>query len=815
MPVSPAALLKQLIERTGESQKAIALSWLDRWNTTAARPLSITTVSPRLSNALSDQLDGWQFYFGTPQRAAILLDVLDATDAEREALLGGAAERLAGYGAARVVVDLHDLGGDCVAMLTAMDKTILATLLPAVILLTADQWARLPMAYSERVDALKLVKISSDDEALEEISARPNALVVSSRPPRNPVTGAVCFSRWAALAWERGQLTMSPEDAVGRFVRDGALPELPAVESAHRLDALGIEAQDPVNTVVGPVLWRRLQALADGTLDAPAASRLGEARAYGIMGASTDDERVRAALAAAGLPMEEAVDTKALARALARASLRPTPATVLRCEGAWHLLNAPHPPSLVGHPRVHTHSAEAKTTPLQRLAAAIAGRTATDWELDPLLEGAISAIDPAGAEVTELKHARAWLIYGDHCVVGRDVAVADPLERLARLLAHPAPAAELRLTRSALKKDMANFAILVPLKDPAVLERDVLAQVPPVGNVVWFHRDVKLVVAWVSGREKADGEKSAAFLYGLGWDTKAKEFQAQPIWEAMAALPTTCPLDDDAWLDAFEARGPVLPMDQLRKRHGLAKEQEAAARVAAAEREAARNAARGYNDFNTSLGVSRGQRDRTDGRRDGGDVWWTPLYIGTLRGPDWSELDLAVALAWEALRAALGEQRPIQVHDGRWLLPITPGLLAELTLCSAPEQSRVQAGLGQMVDFEHRGGGEMLPSGWSFQRMDGPKSSGSPCSFSVSPLFSTVPTLEAKTHSVGTIPIGVKAPMSLHLLGEGVSCTVRFVPDPYGMAARPHRKGMQTERASTHAGVEAAEVAVRGPKAPA
>ena len=806
MPVSPAALLKQLIERRGEPQKAIALSWLDRWNATATRPLSITTVSPRLSNALSDQLDGWQFYFGTPQRAAILLDVLDATDAEREALLAGAAERLAGYGAARVVVDLHDLGRNSAAMLAAMDQTILTTLLPAVVLLTADQWARLPMAYSERVDELKLVKITSDDEALEEISARSNALVLSSRPPRNPATGAVCFSRWAALAWERGQLTMSPEDAVGRFVRDGALPELPAVERAHRLDALGIEAQEPVNTVVGPSLWRRLRALADGTLDAPAAARLGEARAYGIIGASTDDERVRAALAAAGLPTEEAVDAKALARAVARASLRPTPATVLHCEGAWHLLNAPTPAALVGHPRVHTHAAEAKTTALQRLAAAVAGRTATDWELDPLLEGAFLAVDPAGGEAAELKHARAWLILGGHCAVGPDVAVADPLGQLARLLAHPAPAAELRLTSSRSDNYHNNFVIVAPLSDPKTLTRDVWAQVPPVGQVVWLSRDAPLVIAWVGGNEKADGEQSAAYLYGFDHDMRAKNFQAQSIWEAMAALPTTCPLDDDAWLDAFEARGPVLPMDHLRRRHRLAKEQEAAARIAAAERAAAKSAARGHGVLHTPFGSSLGQRERTDGRRDGGDVRWSPLFIGTLAGPDWGELDVAVAIAWAALRGALDEQQPIQVHDGRWLLPITHGLLAELTLCRAPDQPRVRAGLGQTFDFDDRNG-LRTKHGWTFQRVDAVDSTGATRGFVSSRLFDSVRSLEAHTPDGRTIQIGVKVPRTLHLLGEGVSCTVRFLPDPYGLSARPRREGARSALASVYAGAGAAVTA--------
>lgn len=766
MSASPIALLKVLIARKGTSDKALALSWLEVFNVTARRPLKPSTVGSRLSNLLNDQLDGWQRYFGTPQSAAILFDLLDATDAERDVLSRCAAERLGRHGAARVVVDVHDFAGDEVALLVAVERAILRdrALLPAAVLLTEDQCARLPMRYAKRED-LQLVEVADDDDAADAISARPHALVVSTLPPRDPTTGAAVITRWAALAWEDGVLVLDPGDAVEQFARDGALADLPSVQPAHRLDALGVAAEPPVADVRGPALRKRLQAIAEGTLDAPAATRLGEALAHGIAGASTDEERVRAALVGAGLPGEQAVDAKGLARALARAAARPTPATVFWSDGMWHLLNAPVPPTLLGHPRVQSHSAVAGTTPLQRLVAAVSGRTAMEWELDPLLEGVVRELDPGGAEAAEFAHARAWFLHGGHCVTAPAVAVADPLERLARLLAHAPPAAELRLTRLSSTQEEKR-AVLLPVRDATLLERDVWAQVPPVGSVAWQSRETRLVVAWVRREEKAHG---------------AHDFFSGSVWEAEAALPAAMPLDDDAWLDAFEARGPAAPVEHLRRRHSRAAAEEAAARqaaVAIADEIAGKASAPGSISHSKVRGLSRMRRP--DGHDDGSDVTRAVLEVSTLAGPDWRELDLAVALAWGALRDALTRWTPVQLHDGRWLLPLSPGLLAAITVVAAPGSTTARAALGQHFRF---GAFADRTAGWIDSELQPATGNGS-YHISRSPIFGPVNAWEAHAPGVGIVRIGITVPVSVHLVGEGISCAVRFVSDPYGLATR-------------------------------
>lgn len=778
MPPSPAALLKILVERKGEPQKAVALSWLERWRAAGGRPLSIATVGPRLSNALGDQIDGWQFYFGTPQRAAILFDVLDATEAERTALSLAAAERLAGHGAARTVVDLHDLPGDIAAMLLAAEQALFSNrlLLPASILVTADQYARLPMAYSDRQDELQLVKVADGDEAGDAICARPHALVLSALPPRDPDSGAAQVSRWCAIAWEDGKLLLDPSDGVDEFARTGSIPEFPTVDPAHRLDTLGIAPRAPSAALTGPALRRRLRSIADGSLDAPAAERLGEALAHGIVAASTDDERVRAMLAVGGLPEETRVDATSLARALGRAKVRPTPPAVLFCEGLWHLLNVQVPPPLADHPRVRTHAAAAGPTPLHRLAAAVSGRTATAWELDPLLHEAINTLDPGGAEHAAFAHARAWLVYGGHCAVSDDAPVADPMVRLARLVAHPAPAAQLRLTRVAAKDDRVRCFVL-PLPAPERLERDVWTQVPPIGATIWQTREMRLTAARVVRTSTIKEAMRASPTPNLA----ERACFSDDVWEGEATLPAARPMDDDAWLDAYEARGPASPGQHLRHRHAREAAREALERREAFERELATRARHPKDDIVMQIPRRGFPQRRTDGRDDGDVVSRSAFQVRVLDGPDWAELDLAVALAWNTLRDALATRAPFRLHDGRWLLPLSPGLLAELTIVAAPESAEVRAGIGQQFVCGLEVAGR---PGWRAWSLSSDPHIHDGCTISFSPMFGPVHAWEARTDSLGKITIGATTPLALHLVGEGLSCTVRFVADPYGVTTR-------------------------------
>ncbi|MBK6580399.1 MAG: hypothetical protein IPG17_30405 [Sandaracinaceae bacterium] len=360
-----------------------------------------------------------RFFFNDPKRAALLFGVLNATDDERDALTRGANERIAGGGHTpkRLVLDLHDLGGDALDLLEAVENTLLADdrLGPAVVLLTIEQYNRLPITYADR--GLELVRVADAAAVQSALAERPHALVVSSRPPLD-AEGRQCFTRWAAISWNRKTLVIEPADAIDRFAREAPLPGPSQRAGRPSSGRLGLVPASRGGMPVGPELRSRMEARR-GHPRARSGARLGEALALGIVAASTDAERVRAALALAGLPAEQVTDAAGLKRALARAQLRSAPPTVLHVDGAWHLVNAEQPAALLGHPRVSVHTISAGPTALSRLAKAVAGRTAVDWELDPRLERAMDELDPARTD-EGLAHARSWMAHGGHLVVGEN-----------------------------------------------------------------------------------------------------------------------------------------------------------------------------------------------------------------------------------------------------------------------------------------------------------------------------------------------------------------------------------------------------------
>ncbi|MBK6580205.1 MAG: hypothetical protein IPG17_29370 [Sandaracinaceae bacterium] len=468
----------------------------------------------------------------------MLFDVLNATDDERDALTRGANERIAGGGHApkRLVLDLHDLGGDALELLAAVEESLLADdrLGPAVVLLTIDQYRKLPITYAER--DLELVKVADQAAVVRALAERPHALVVCSRPPLD-AEGRPCFTRWAAISWNRKTLVIEPADAIDRFAREGALPGLASVPDGHRLDALGLVPKPRLEGLpVGPELRSRMEALAAGTLELDPAARLGEALALGIVAASTDAERVRAALASAGLPAEQVTDAAGLERALARARLRAAPPTVLHVSGAWHLVNAEQPAALLGHPRVSVHTISAGPTALSRLAKAVAGRTAVDWELDPRLERAMDELDPARTD-EGLAHARSWMAHGGHLVVGENVPCADGVERLRRLLAQPVPRAEQRIewTRPVGRDGgtVDPVAHVCALSDPEELRQNVWSQFQPVGSTVWHGREEKLTVVWACRTGTVDN------FTGYHGDFDERGCFSGSIWEGAAAAPAS------------------------------------------------------------------------------------------------------------------------------------------------------------------------------------------------------------------------------------------------------------------------------------
>lgn len=755
--MNPIELVHRLVERTGESQKNLALVWLEAWNRTAAKPLSITTAEPRFSNLMKDEREGWKFYFADPRRADLLLQVLHAEAGERAALVEAGAAKLSANAEARVVVDLHNLDGKVDAILDALVGDVLTdrSLVPVVVLVSPAQYGLIPMAFAEQV---RLVQVKSDADASRELAERSVALVLAAAPPRDADSEGPAFTRWAAIAWEGGRFVIEPPDAVAVFVGDGRLGDIPVVPLAERIDALGVAPTEPPNRLVGPELRRRMLALAEGSFPAPPSERLGEAIAYGVVAASTDDERVRSALTGAGLPAESTVDQVGLDRALSRAALRPGAAAVLRVGSDWHLVNSDVPEPLRVHPGVRAHLFDARKTPLRRLADVAAIRTAVEWELDPHLRGAISALDPAGGDAASFAHARAWIIYGGHFATVAAAAVSDGPERLARLLNQPAPVSEVRISQFRGGEPSKDRPRIYSLRDPSILESSVWAQVPPVGDTLWHRREDRLVAASIG-----KGRPMAEFHPERHRDHFRTPKPASPwvgaVWEGRLLVPPDAPLDDDAWLDAIAERGLDAPMGRLRARHS----------VAAAIQRQQRETLEAQSD-------RHGFPRRHDGGSDGDEVVRTSLWVCGLPTPRWADLDLALTVAWHALRRAIQGGPALPVHDGRWLLPLSPGVIAELTFSGAPPDIACRAAFeqGADVDWSSRLGSHV---GWSNTTLSANPSKSQVFGCALSPLFSQPFGWEP----VGGQRLGPMLPAGLRILGAGMSCAIRFVTNPYAL----------------------------------
>ncbi len=766
---SALSLLRTLVARRHEKHLAFAAEWHTAWNAAGKRKLARDTVESRLSNLFADLDDGWSFFFKDPDRARLLFDLLDASEAEREHVHAAAADRLAGRRAARVCVDLHPFAGDAHALLAAVEDAVLAApgATPAAVLLTPHQYRHLPLTYADLKEKLELVKVAGPAEAAAAQERFPRALLVATVPPR-AADGTPDLARWAAIASEGGRLVIEPPDAVARFLADGALDALPDVPAAHRLDALGLRAlDDPPAALDGPALRRRLVALAEGTADGPPATRLAEALAWGVVAASTDAERVQAALRAAGHAVE-VVGDDALARLLDRAARRPARGVYV-AEDGWHLLNVAPPAALAGHPRVHVHRVEVAATALRRLHEAVSGRTAREMELDPRLDAAVAALDPEGREAAAFAHARAWLLHGG-LAPAADRPCPEPMARLGRLLAHEVPRAEVRWRRLPdADEEPARDVLVCAMADAAPLLDSVWEQVPPATAPFWHGRTTRVTALCPGEPPQLD-----AWWPQGNWRPPARAWEGER-YVGRAAVPAALPVDDDAWLDAFEARGPDAPDAWL------------AARFDAARAEGRLDELMERRRYVNRSGVRHAGQVRQEAEDDAFAAAFAPVAASRARidDPDWAELDLHLALAWLALRQALASRAPVALHDGRHLLPIQPGLFAEITTVEAPRVSPVRAAFGRAfgVGDAHRPASTARWSTWTLR----PSRSGRGLELHASPFHVPVATYAGHVQSTGAMELGVVVPAELHLVGEGVAATVRFRAEPYGLAGMPAR----------------------------
>jgi hypothetical protein len=116
---------------------------------------------------------------------------------------------------------------------------------------------------------------------------------------------------------------------------------------------------------------------------------------------------------------------------------------------------------------------------------------------------------------------------------------------------------------------------------------------------------------------------------------------------------------------------------------------------------------------------------------------------------------------------------------------VAPGLLAELRLISAPPDEPARAAVGRtlvLTPTRSAGDGERF-------ELPAPNNYSTGIHAMLSNVFGPVHSWEADAPGVGTVRIGTTVPRSVHIIGEGVACSLRFVADPYGLFARATQAG--------------------------
>ncbi len=539
-------LLKELIGK--QKQGAIAEEWRERWNAQSKEDVKADTAETRLSGCVNDKIDGVRFFFDARARGALLLDVLHATEPQREAVFRAADEILAASGPRppRVVIDLGrwDAQRDAVeAIAVAIEDQILrvAELWPVVLVMTTAQFRWLPRTIEETNDRVRIEK--EPDAAACEARARSlataNALVVA--PWRHEP-----FHLWAAFSWSQGSATFSPADAIVTFARDGRLAALtpPDVSVA----AIGVEpatTEKPVLPIDGVELREYMLALTSPTgalrIKKPAAQRLAVARALGIDAAATEREVIDHEIATLtkllSMPLDERAGERGRDELIERALRRAVEPRAFRIGDEIHVVAtaASIAASVREHARARLHLIEERNPAVARLRAAVSELTNDDLVEDPLLEAVIRGLDPEGREVNAFAHARATLFRTNSIVVKRAPHVSNWREILAGIVQHDPPEIALHAQgdECAIVPDGRRFrATVQELRD--------LPFFPSAGPVL-IARDATLLATsrpeeWGYAPESETAEKDD----GAGrdeWDT--------PRPAARGA--------DERWQDAFES----------------------------------------------------------------------------------------------------------------------------------------------------------------------------------------------------------------------------------------------------------------------
>jgi hypothetical protein len=602
--------------------KQVAPILHERWPHPEDRP-EISTIGSRLSELVAEKARGVKFFFDDLAIAALLLDVLDVKDGDRDALRDEAAALAAGTPSPKLIVEASALGADdrdtADRLFPLIEAQIPSVLAPVAVVVREAQYKWLPRSIEPpRFVIHRVIDEAAGSAKVAELAER-RGLVWSPR------RGTVPVERWAAVQFSDGKLSTYPPDALEAYAVRGVLAA--PMQEFRSLQSQGV-APEPVTVPTDPLLLRKLfddlqNPAAAGKLRTPSL-RVGLSNALGIAAAATERECVEFDIAATigeiGLPC--ALSTQgSLASLLDRATRRDVPPTVLRIGDDLHAINVPHSPE---RQNLTAHRVAPRPAMITRLYDMVAGRTRDDWRDDRFLE---RGFEPEREELAAYRIARATILHTG--VEVRD-APADPdgVVALAMLVVGRPPAARLAVTSERAADRMR--VVLTRRELDRLGERqsegtEGLWRVPPCIDECLADR--------------ADG----LFLLDVPLGKASAEHPLVPV--GSAALQ-----DANGWLDALDAEQVAMTKSAERHPHLLAP-----------PRQLHRDA---YLKEHRSGLLGAGAWARASPK---------PLRIDDAT---WREADHHLALCLCSLRLALNAPEVIPLHDGSVLLALGHGVFA-------------------------------------------------------------------------------------------------------------------------------------------
>jgi hypothetical protein len=681
-------LLKALIERSSTAQQTLAIEWITRWNRASGKELKVTTAESRLSEMLKGKPEGVRFFFGDPARGRTLLEVLGATEAEAELAMSLAGQHLGDGLPPRLLLPLADQlleDGFWDAFKDWLGRSGMPK--PVVALVSEAQHDKVPRSL-DKLDGLSIREVEPE-KLIPMIRQTVEAGGLVAEPNwRRP---EVPFDQWLALRWRKGAWEESPAEWGLSWQATGRMPGLTSPN--HPLVALDfVPAEKAPPLPEGPALRDYVMQLVAGHPNVSPSVRLRHAEALGLEAGATDEEvvacqqrredaAVKQAAAQAGIEVQR-LGPAELPDLLRRARYQATQ-LVVGVEDRWHWINA-SPADDLAPGRIEVHAIEVQPTAVDRLWAEVKGWTAADLEEDPLLAAAAARLDPNGADALAFQLARAWLLL-DGLPTGwpaRDPApelITDPVPALRALLNQPSPPAEL---------------CLAPTDDSAWTNRPAgewedkalgVQRLPTPGAPVWLGRGQALLRLPGSRQEERTAEP-----WG-GWKMEERGLLRtflQPLAEALRNGPTGH--------ERVEQFSSFIPIKRVRIGAADAFAQVLDRALGGTQRleadihrwcERWSVGAWARQEVLAELGIGHAY-DTSEVRRAAlqKHTHWRPWAAAPFKSVTlpteevWLVADRSLAQIRRRLRILLEQGEVDVLHDGKALLPLAPGLDAQIVL---------------------------------------------------------------------------------------------------------------------------------------